>query len=319
MVDFSWPHPSSFHPFAFCSFLIFLIFLTMSVRRQTGILPPRSVTEVSKVLEGSGFSSFMSTLAGLDYKLQTRTVLNDGGTSTEEKSWGVTAAEEEDVPKILKTTMMEACLCVPLIHRLATSHRDDRFFLSFFINRMCDADAAKQERLVSKAQHGWHTDAASGATSFLTVVYTAYNSQSDSDAFTALELGGTVGMSNLDDGRFRRASKSQPETPQSWSTMSYYPKTNSFYIFPGYFVSHAVFKVKPGAVRYSIVMFVRLRRRFSGQTVDYYLRSQWALSGDSRKTVCCDICWSTFVGQSSLAKHRLCGRQKCVERALLPY
>jgi hypothetical protein len=221
-------------------------------------------------------------------------VLNDEGTSTQEKYWGVSAVDNDHVPKILTTTMMEACLWVPLIHNLATSHPDDRLFLSFFINWMCDADLAKQDRLVSKAQHGCHTDAPGGKPSFLTVVYTAYNSQSDSEAFSALELGGTVGVSNLDDGQFWRASKGQPETPQSWSMMSYYPKTNSLYIFPGYSVSHAVFKVKPGAIRYSIVMFVQLCRKFSGQTVDHYLCSRWALSRDHRKTVCCDICWSTL-------------------------
>ena len=123
---------------------------------------------------------------------------------------------------------------------------------------------------MSTAQHRWHTDSAA-TRAFLTVVYTVYNGISDSNAVCAVDVGGAVGMSNQDDGRFRRASISQAQTPQSWSTTSYYPKTNSFYIFPGYFVSHAVYKVYPGTVRYSIVMFLRLHHKKCGVSVDYHL------------------------------------------------
>jgi hypothetical protein len=75
-------------------------------------------------------------------------------------------------------------------------------------------------------------------------------------------------MSNTDDGRFRRASKSQPEVPSSSKIASCFPKTNSFCIFPGYFVAHCVFKVKPGTVRYSVVMFVHLKTSLGGLKVD---------------------------------------------------
>jgi membrane protein insertase Oxa1/YidC/SpoIIIJ len=164
--------------------------------------------------------------------------------------------------------MVRACLCVPTIQELATNLPIERFFHGIFINRMCDDDAAQQQRQVSSMQHHWHTDEV-GNWPILTVVYMVFNSLINSTAMSALEAGEAYSMSSSDDGRFHRASRSQP-----WSTTSYYPKTNSFYIFPGYFVSHTVYKLNSGTVRYFIVMFVCLRCKFCSETVDHYTNKQ---------------------------------------------
>ena len=240
-----------------------------NTRCKSGKLPPRSVSEVTSVLSPASFAPFLTSVVSLDYRLEIPTESDPLGYGDD--SWGVTAVQEDGIPDTVKYTMMEACLRVPKLQQLATDLRDERFFQGIFINRMCVEDAAQQQRQSATAQHRWHTDTAFKA-SFMTVVYTIYNGICDSHALTAHEVGGAVGMSHQDDGRFRRASKSQPQTPQSWSTTAYYPKTNSFYIFPGYFVSHAVYKVHPGTVRYSVIMFIRVCRKILGENVDYHLR-----------------------------------------------
>jgi hypothetical protein len=289
----------------------------MRSRAKTSILAPRSVKEVNNVLTREAFSSFHSTVVGLEYNLNNKTYLTAEDTPSNEKTWGVTAADDDSIPNSIKTTMMSACLCVPAIKDLATTHHDQRFFERFFINRMCDDDAADQERLSSQAQHGWHTDG-DPEQPFLTVVFTLYNGESDSDSVSSFQVGGAVGMSNTDDGRFRRASKSQPEVPSSSKIASYFPKTNSFYIFPGYFVAHCVFKVKPGTVRYSVVMFVHLKTSLGGLKVDDILRREWALSSHPPKLFCCGNCWSTFSDEIGLAKHRKRPPKKCLDKASLP-
>ena len=268
---------------------------------------------------GDSFNNFVASMVDLNYILQTRTVEDNFGVDSYQKSWGVTAVDHGSIPSSMKSSLMNACLRVPRIRDLATNHRDDRFFHLVFINRMCDQDTAEQERLVSTAQHGWHTDGIGGNDAFMTVVYTLYDNEQDSSALSAHEVGGIVGMSNMDDGRFRRASLNQPETPKAKTTTVFFPKTNSLYIFPGYFVSHAVFKVKPGSIRYSVVMFVRLKRTIMKNKVDHVLREEWALSGDSNKSVCCQRCWSTFVDDYGLSEHKRRPPKKCIDVASLPH
>ena len=289
----------------------------MMTRREMGKLPPRSVSEINHVLDKRHFASLLSTVSSLEYRLETISASVGNGRAAD-TSWGITAVEHERVPACVQSSMMTACLPVPAVQQLSSCYRDGRFFHNIFINRMCDVDSADQQRQTSSAQHRWHTDGADDHP-LLTVVYTIYNSEADSDSLSSHTVGGAVGMSNLDDGRYRRTSKSQPLTPQSWSTTTYFPKTNSFYIFPGYFVSHAVFKVYPGTVRYSIVMFLRLRSKFCGEKVDNYLRRQWALANSDCKKFHCGSCWSTFKDKRSLSEHYRRGAQKCTNRSNLMY
>ena len=289
----------------------------MITRRETGKLPPRSVSEVNHVLDKRSFSSLLTTLSTLEFKLETISA-SEGNGRAADTSWGIMAVSHDYVPLSVQSTMMTACLQIPAVEQLTTRYRDSRFFHSIFINRMCDVDSAVQQRQTASAQHRWHTDAADNHP-LLTVVYTIYNGQSDSDSVSSYDVGGAVGMSNQDDGRYHCTSKSQPLTPQSWSTTTYYPKTNSFYIFPGYFVSHAVFKVYPGTVRYSIVMFLQLRPKFSGEKVDNYLRREWALANCDGKTFYCACCWSTFKNERCLLDHYRRGPQKCKNRSNLMY
>jgi hypothetical protein len=136
----------------------YFYFFTMRSSAKTSILTPRSVKEVNNVLNGDAFSALHGAVVGLDYHLQNATLLTAPDATYFEKSWGVTVADDDSTPTSMKTTMMSACLCVPAIRDIATAHRDERFFQRFFINRMCVDDAARQERLLSQAQHGWHTD-----------------------------------------------------------------------------------------------------------------------------------------------------------------
>jgi hypothetical protein len=178
----------------------------MRSRAKTSILAPRSVKEVNNVLTGEAFSCFHSTVVGLEHNLNDKTHLTTEDTPFDEKTWGVTAADDDSMPNSIKTAMMSACLCVPAIKDLATTHHDQRFFERFFINRMCDDDAADQERLSSQAQHGWHADG-DPERPFLTAVFTSCNGESDSDSVSSFQVGGAVGMSNADDGRFRAPAK----------------------------------------------------------------------------------------------------------------
>jgi hypothetical protein len=133
---------------------------TMINTWRIGKLLPRLVCEVAKVLSKEDLPSFMSTLASLEYILQTSKEYGANG-STPDVSWGVsTAVEVDSVPASVKETMMQACLRIPRTQQLATKLRDNRFFHSIFINHMCDDDAAQQQRQVSSAQHHWHTDEA---------------------------------------------------------------------------------------------------------------------------------------------------------------
>ncbi len=112
----------------------------------------------------------------------------------------------------------------------------------------------------------------------LAVVLTLLNLELDSNKLLCLEAGGFVKVSNFDDGHFTPADSSRQGHPVPSATTTCYPPTNSLCVFPGYFVAHAVFKVHPLAVRYSVVMFIKLRDTLSieGVTPDTYLRRNWA-------------------------------------------
>jgi hypothetical protein len=218
------------------------------------------------------------------------------------KDWGVSICDDYSIPSLFKKKMMDTILSVDKVRLLATELRDEKCFHRIFINRMCTTDDALQQRQNDSPQHVWHTDGYGGE--LLTVILTLYNGELDSDALSAMDVGGRLGLSNADDGHFTPVSSKTPQHPKSHTTTTYYPKTNSLYIFPGYFVSHAVFKVHPGTVRYSIVMFVRLRKSMiNGVTPDTYLRAEWAASNPDKKSVVCHQCWSTFHDESALNYH----------------
>ena len=134
---------------------------------------------------------------------------------------------------------------------------------------------------------------------------TLYESELERSAISALDAGGFVKLSNFDDGRFVANQSSLQNHPKSSSTTTYYPKTNSFYIFPGYFVAHAVFKVELDTVRYSVVMFIKLRNGLiGGLSPDKYLRREWAASNLDGKKEVCDRCWSAFDTPRNLRRHK---------------
>jgi hypothetical protein len=290
-------------PFLYSIILYFVII--MNLRRKTANPTPRALLEVTNVLTVATGPSIISTMSKLKFTLQKKD--DQEGDEESDEDWGVSAVNEDGIPASFKTLMMETILQVDKVKLLATDLRDENFFHRIFINRMCTTDEAKQLRQFDSPQHLWHTDGygASEGEELLTVVLTLYNDELDSDLLSALDVGGRLGLSNADDGRFTPVcSNSCTNFPKSHTTTTYYPKTNSLYIFPGYFVAHAVFKVKPGTVRYSIVMFVRLRKKtINGLTPDNYLRAEWAASNTENKSVVCHNCWSAFHNHSALNSH----------------
>lgn len=275
--------------------------------RKTAKLPPRALLEVTNVLTGSTALPFIKSLTRLKYKLLKKD--DQEGDLQANKDWGVTVVEEDGLPASLKKKMMEIVLAVDKVKFLATELRDENFFHRIFINRMCTTDDADQQRQIDSPQHLWHTDGygAPAGEELLTVVFTLYDGELDSESLSAMDVGGFLGLSNADDGHFTPISSNEIQSkPKSHTTSTYYPKTNSLYIFPGYFVAHAVFKVNPGTVRYSIVMFVRLRKSLiDGVTPDSYLRAEWAACNPDNKSVVCHQCWSAFVDISALTAHHI--------------
>jgi hypothetical protein len=276
----------------------------MTSRHNSSKLPPRSVLEVPNVLQGDSGRSILSSISRLKYTVAKKD--DQPGDVAANRDWGVSVVEEDGIPQDLKMDMMRLVLSVNKVKLLATNRRDDGFFHRFFINKMCSSDGASQQRQINMPQHIWHTDATFHPTkSNITVVLTIYNSELDSSALSAHDVGGFIKISDFDDGRFIPASNATLNHPKSGSTITYFPKTNAFYIFPGYFVAHAVFKVKPGTVRYSVVMLVRLgNNKINGETPNIYLRREWATSNlEGRKEVC-DRCWSAFHTHKQVLDHQ---------------
>jgi hypothetical protein len=287
-------------------------FFTMITRRKTAKLPPRALLEVTNVLTGPTAGPFIFSMSKLKYRLLKKD--DQEGDEKANKDWGVTVVDEGGMPASFKTTMMETVLAVDKVKLLATELRDENFFHRIFINRMCTTDDAEQQRQDDSPQHLWHLDGngAPAGEQLLTVVCTLYDDELDSEALSAMDVGGRLGLSNADDGHFTPVSSTSYNKPKSHTTTTCYPKTNSLYIFPGYFVAHAVYKVHPGTVRYSIVMFVRLRTTLiNGVTPDTHLRAEWAASNPENKSFVCRKCWSAFHTQPALMSHqnRSCKKQ----------
>jgi hypothetical protein len=208
----------------------------------------------------------------------------------------------EGIPPALKKAMMLEVLSVDKVKLLATEGRDDDFFHEIFINRMSSVNDARQQRQIDAPQHPWHTD---GTAPHLTAVLTICDSELDSNMRSAHDVGGFVKLSNFDDGHFTPTDSQRQNHPKPSSTTTYFPKTNSLCVFPGYFVAHAVFKVHPGTVRYSVVMFIRLRYSLiDGGAPDMCLRSEWASGNLDGKKEVCHRCWSAFGTQRQLVDHK---------------
>jgi hypothetical protein len=285
----------------------------MRLRTNTSVQrPPRSMVEVINVLRAKGGQATLLEIANLKYTVAKKD--DQPGDVEADKDWGVSVVEENGIPARLKKEMMRLVLLVDKVRCLATDLRDDRFFDRIFINRMSATDDARQQRQGNTAQHVWHTDATFPPSNcHLTVVLTLYNSELDSDAISAKECGGYVKLSDYNDGRYIQSNTTSKNVPKAGSTSTYYPKTNSFYIFPGYFVAHAVFKVKPETTRYSVVMMVKLRKKMKGGVIpDTYLRREWAASNAEGKEEICERCWGAFGSKKQLVEHQT-RSQKCMD------
>jgi hypothetical protein len=281
-----------------------LTFLTMITRRKSSNFSPRSLLEVPNIFNSTNGPPFISLVSSLNYVVAKK--IDQEGDEVANKDWGISVVEEDGIPSSLKQTMMEAVLEVPKVRRLATDQRDDGFFHRFFINRMSTDDATQQLRTES-SQHVWHTDGdQTKGEQHLTCVLTLYGTELDSDSLSAYDAGGFLKLSNFDDGHYTPSSLGRPNLPKPSSTVTYYPKTNSLYIFPGYFVSHGVFKMKPGRVRYSVVMFIKLRNSvIDGVTPDFFLRREWAASNPENRKEVCHRCWSAFRTKLQVRSHRI--------------
>ena len=158
-------------------------------------------------------------------------------------------------------------------------------------------------------QHHWHKD---GGTSLITVVYTLYNGEWDSENSPgAFELGGRVALADTASGTAVYADSSFTSV-RSGRIRTYYPRTNSLYILPGQHVSHAVFRVEvPLTVRYAIVFFLEPRSHFTFYThrlpVDEYFRICWALGfyddGATKRPLFCSRCFRLFSNKKQQYDH----------------
>ena len=274
----------------------------MSPRRKPSKLPPRSMLEVTNVLTGTSGQATLASVIKLKHTLAKKD--DQEGDEAANRDWGVSVAEEGAIPPALKSAMMKVVLSVDEVQRLATEDRDEGFFIKIFINRMSSTDGSHQQRQIDMPQHLWHADG--NGEPLLTVVLTLLNSELDSNKLSCLKAGGHVKVSNFDDGHFTPADSLRQGHPVPSTTTTCYPPTNSLYIFPGYFVAHAVFKVKLHTVRYSVVMFIKLRDTLSieGVTPDTYLRRNWAASNPAGKTVVCPRCWKAFLHERNLLEHQ---------------
>jgi hypothetical protein len=153
-------------------------------------------------------------------------------------------------------------------------------------------------------QHLRHADG--NGEPLLTVVLTLLNLELDSNKLSCLKAGGFVKVSNFDDGHFTPADSSRLGHPVPSATTTCCPPTNSLCVFPGYFVAHAVFKVCPDTVCYSVVMFMKLRDTLSieGVTPDTCLRRNWAASNPAGKTAVCPRCWKAFRNERNSLDHQ---------------
>jgi hypothetical protein len=238
--------------------------------------------EVTNVLKGTCGLASLASVTKLKHTLAKKD--DQEGDEAANRDWGVSVAEEADIPPDLKSAMMEVVLLsVNEVQRLATEDSDEGFFNKIFINRMCSTDGSQQQRQIDSPQHLWHTDG--NGEPLLAVVLTLLNLELDSDLISSRDAGGFVKVSNFDAGGFVKVSNfddacftptdsSGHNHPIPSATTTCYPPTNSLCVFPGYFVAHAVFKVRPGAVRYSVVMFITLcdTLLIEGVTPDTYLR-----------------------------------------------
>jgi hypothetical protein len=220
------------------------------------------------------------------------------------RDWGISVAEEAAIPPDLKSAMMEVVLSVNEVQRLATEDRDEGFFINIFINQMCSRDGSQKQRQIDSPQHLWHTDGHGDP--LLAVLLTLFYSKLDSNSIASRKVGEFVKVSNFDDGHFTPTDSSRHDHPVPSATTAHFPPANSLHIFPGCFVAHAVFKVKPGTVRYSVVMFIKLRDALliKGVTPDTYLQRNRAASNPDGKKAVCPRCWSAFHTERNLHEHQ---------------
>ena len=167
-----------------------------------------------------------------------------------------------------------------------------------FTTRMTNLDVTTQKQ----AQFNWHHDAEGTITvSWIHVTYTGPISNGG-----ALEYGGAVHLSKRADGGVCFDNRHGKAHSSDYFTI--HPSHNSVYIFPGYFVTHAVAPVMfPNTIRYATVAFIRLRTKctLGGTYTDTFLRRQWAQSMAPTALVCDhQNCSTVAKTKQALVKHK---------------
>ena len=158
-------------------------------------------------------------------------------------------------------------------------------------------------------QHLWHKD---GGSALITVVFTLYNGEWDSDNSPgAFELGGRVALADRPGGTAVYADSSFSSV-RPGRVRAYFPLTNALYIIPGQHVSHAVFRVEdPRSVRYAVVFFLEPRSHFTLFSLrlpaDEYLRLTWALGFHdacaTTRPLICPRCYRLFSNKRQRYDH----------------
>lgn len=271
---------------------------------------PESIVEQTHVLPSPQVTRFKE-LADSTELLRSQ---NENGT----EEWGDLASSPIDgeLHPELKSMMIEACRRNDYLCKHTNILRDKNVVLHMVVNKM----QAGPERPAYRKTHNssqliWHLDGQfrHGGRPFLSVVYTLYNGSDNSDDpySSSAHLGGRVAYSNFHDGHLLPAKGgATPRINSAANTGTYYPKTNSLYIFPGYLVEHSVKQLNiSNTVRYSLVMFIYTLPCLGPDLIpaDQYLRTRWAQSVSKYKKppyFQCSTCFRTYANARGVALHK---------------
>jgi hypothetical protein len=245
------------------------------------------------------------------------------GTAMEEgipaDSWGVNFTADNQAIHPVISNMVRVLIAN---NRYLTSHtpKGRTVIHRISVNKM-DSSPPSPARNRFEQQMHWHADGADKNTSLLTVVFTVYNREWDSEKSPgARSLGGRVGLADRPSGS-AVFTNNKRDRVRAGRVCNYYPKTNSLYIIPGHQVDHAVYRVHdPNTVRFSIVVFLKPKSRFlffgKYRPVNEYLRMTWAIGflGKDAVPLFCPRCYRVFSTARQLQDHGYRHRGTCVEK-----
>ena len=284
--------------------------------RNKEIKPPRTILEMPNVFEDKTVSDLIRSLKKVKFKQKNINKTPD---------WGTFWCTKKSIPKIWVEKMRTVVQnCVYIKSKLQEGD-EESYLADHFIHRMTGNDNLVERR--ASSQMAWHTDGTTEDHPLISIIYTIYNEKTDSmNDPSGTTLGGGVVLSAFDDGRLTLAGGEKDNTAKSSTTTTYFPRTNSCYIIPGYFVHHCVQRIMDeNTVRYSYVQFLRLKRTIKNKrtqeviSMNHYLRREWSLANGKNCTFYCKLCWKSYRSERALNDHKrhvkACGKKDTIKNA----